>query len=164
MPRTIKPTRQSGLKAGQIVRIPIDECTHTYGRLLSIEPYLALYDCRTEGVDPSSLEIVSSPVLFVVAAVYQAPVKEGRWVPLEVVPLTDFNVKIPLTFHQPVGRPDKLSINDGSGEFRPATPAECEGLERSTVWVPWALEERLSDHYQGKRNHFLEIFGEHPEA
>lgn len=153
-----KPTRQSGLRPGQLVRVPVGEHFHTYGRLLSTQPYLAFYDCRTEHEDPPSVEIVSCPVLFVVATVYQPAVKEGRWVPLDVVPLRDFDVEVPLRFHQPEGAADELSIVDGKGNVRSATPAECEGLERALVWVPRSVEDRLCDHYRGVPNAFVDIF------
>lgn len=154
---TGKPTLQRGLRPGQLVRVPVDERTHTYGRLLSAQPYVAFYDCRTEQGDPPSLEIVACPVLFVLATMFQDPVKEGRWVPLGIVPLSEFDVEIPPRFHVSVGRPD-LSIIDQRGNVRPATPAECVGLERARGWTRWSVEERLRDHYEGRTHRLVEIF------
>ncbi len=145
-----KPTRQSGLEPGQLVRIPIGEFGHTYGRLLAAQPYLAVYDCRAEDGDPAGIEIVQHPVLFVTGAVFESPIKEGRWTPLDVVPLEEFDVEIPPFYHRAVGDQGRLTIIEAGGYPRPATEAECAGLERSRIWMDEALEDRIIDHYRAQ--------------
>jgi hypothetical protein len=38
----------------------------------------------------------------------------------------------------------------------PVSIDKCRGLERSAIWEPEHVEERLSDHYAGKVNRWAE--------
>jgi hypothetical protein len=98
-------------------------------------------------------EKVQRPVLFVVGAVFESPIKEGRWTPLDVVPLGEFDVEIPPFYHEavgPVGQQGRLSIIEAGGYPRPATAAECAGLRRLETLMDEALENRIIDHYRAQ--------------
>jgi len=138
-------------RPGMIVRVPVDEETHTYGRMLSASPFMAFYDCRAiEELDLSV--VVSRPVLFVLATEFERPIDEGRWVRLGVVPLAQADVPIPPQFMQNIGDPTDIQLIDHLGNVRAVSPDECEGLERSAVWQVEHVEERIADHYAGRVN------------
>lgn len=65
---------------------------------------------------------------------------------------------IPDFFRQDDDDPGACLIVDADGNERPATPAECEGLEREAVWAASHVEERLMDHYAGRSNATVEDF------
>lgn len=158
-PAGLRRTQQPGFRPGELLRVPVGDGAHTYGRFAAASPYVAFYDCRAEAGDPPVLEIVRSSVLFVLATMYAPAVKSGRWTRLPGVPLETVDIQIPLFWHHPVGAPDRLSIVDQAGRFRPATPAECRGLEMINVWVPAAVEQRLQHHYAGRADPSVRIFG-----
>ena len=55
-------------------------------------------------------------------------------------------------FMQRLGDYKKCTIFDSSGMERSATPEECVGLERASVWDAWHIEERLLDTFMGRPN------------
>lgn len=137
---------------GAIVRVPIDEEYHTYAQILEEADY-AFYDARTNGV-LSIAEIVTRPVLFVVA-VYNHAVNKGHWLKVGKAPIQPSLEKPIPKFIQDAWDPTHLQIYE-RGQSRPATRAECEGLERCAVWAAEAVEERLRDHYAGRPNKWVE--------
>ena len=58
-------------------------------------------------------------------------------------------------FIQDALNPRSFSI-DERGAFRPATKEECIGLECAAVWDPTHAEDRIRDHYLGRKNKWLE--------
>jgi hypothetical protein len=58
----------------------------------------------------------------------------------------------PRFFMQDEGDPSDISIVDATWHPRPATRAECEGLERAAVWDGHLVKERLEDELAGRVN------------
>lgn len=53
--------------------------------------------------------------------------------------------------------PSQFSIyNPNNGEIIRATKEECSGLERSAVWEPEHVEDRLIDHFENRPNKWVE--------
>jgi hypothetical protein len=138
------------LEDGAFVRITLEDGTFAYGRYLS-DPYFALYKLRT--AEPiSDLDVIeAAPVLFTTST------RIGRhWTPLGTRPLRGEVAKPVVRFHQEIGDYRKCTIYDSVGNSRPATPAECIGLERAAVWEPHHLEARLLDTFEGRPNRSAE--------
>ena len=137
---------------GDVVSIDLGGGFYGYARTLE-EALYAFYDCHTKKVLPVD-EIVRSPVLFQVAVMDHA-VKSGCWKVLGNVPLDGALLNPPARFIQDPLRPDQFSIYE-KGRTRPATGAEAVGLERAAVWEPGHVEDRLRDHYAGRKNKWVE--------
>jgi hypothetical protein len=150
-----RSARRQRFEPGAVLRVDLDEATHTYARMLSHPPYLAVYDARSGDDDVAVEVIVGRPVLFVVAVAYAAW-RSGRWRQVGVIPLAAADVPIPEFFGQDIGDPRQCQVVDHLGRERAATPEECVGLERSAVWAAEHVEERIRDHYQGRPNAYLE--------
>jgi hypothetical protein len=151
-----RSTKRQQFEPGAVLRVGLDDGTHTYARMLAHSPYLAVYDaCRSD--DAVEVEqIVRSPVLFVVA-VSAAAYRSGRWQRVGWVPPLVAAVAIPEFFLQDIFDPQQCQVVDHLGRERAATLEECVGLERSAVWAAEHIEERVRDHYQNRPNAHLEV-------
>jgi hypothetical protein len=119
------------------------------------EATFAFYDSRA--TEELSIEhVITRPVLFFVA-VMQYAIKGGLWPIVGHAPLDD-QLKAPPCFIQ-----DPLNLNNfeiyKDGKIRKATKEECAGLECAAVWDPEHVEDRLKDHYAGRKNKWLESLG-----
>ncbi len=98
----------------------------------------------------SPRDLLKLPQLFRVS-VHKSAWNKGRWPRVGVL-------EVPEDLLQPVPRfmRDALKTDQYSiylnGNVRPASRNECLGLERASVWEPVHVESRLSDHYAGKPN------------
>jgi hypothetical protein len=137
---------------GDVVLIDLGDGFCGYARTLDDASY-AFYDCHTKDVF-SVGEIVSCPILFQVAVMDHA-VKSGGWEVLGNVPLDGALLSPSARFIQDTLHPDRFSIYE-KGRTRPATRAEAVGLERAAVWEPSHVEDRLRDHYAGRKNKWVE--------
>jgi hypothetical protein len=148
---TGKMKRQSEA-IGDVVRIDLGDGFHTYARKLE-EGIFAFYDCRVKEELPID-QIISCPILFQVPVMAYA-VKRGRWEVIGRAPLDDVLKNPSPRFMQDALRPQVFSIYE-KGKIRPATKEECVGLEREAVWDPEHVEDRLRDHYAGRKNKWVE--------
>ncbi len=134
---------------GGIVKIPLENNFHTYGRILECD--IAFYDSRTQK-ELSVEEIIKKSVLFS-TAVYDYVIKEGYWLIIGKKPLEPFM----LEFEQkPVYTEDiflnKCIIHYRGGEQKIVNREEVQGLESCTVWTHTSIEKRLNDFYAGRLN------------
>ena len=146
------PAKRQQRTVGAIVKIPLRDGFHTYAQVLP-EADCAVFDARTEK-ELAIPDIISRPILFRVA-VYKHAFTRGGWPKVGTAPLrAEFAKPVP-KFMQDILRPTSFSICLG-GEIRPASRAECAGLERSAVWEPEHVESRIRDHYNGVQNKWVE--------
>jgi hypothetical protein len=138
---------------GDVVMIDLGDGFHSYARVLP-EALFAFYDGRFEG-DIPIVKIISLSVLFQVPVMDHA-VKRGRWKIIGNAALEDFLLNPPPRFIQDPLRKDVFEIYEKGGRIRPATKDECIGLERAAVWEPTHIEDRLRDHYAGRKNKWVE--------
>jgi hypothetical protein len=137
---------------GAVLRLPLPDGKPAYAVMLATFPYLAFY-----ADDPGLAEghAPAGEPIFTVAVQRKAYSTDG-WgkvafrLPPESLP------PIPPFFRQDAMRPEQCEIVDASGGSRPATPAECAGLERSAVWGAVHVESRIRDHLAGRPNAFAE--------
>jgi len=136
---------------GDIVKIPLGDGTHTYARVLR-DASFAIYDSRVTEEVPIE-KVINRPVLFFVAVMDHA-VKKGRWPIVGHFPLKDQLQPPPMFIQEPLSK-NTFSVYE-NGHIRPATREECIGLERASVWEPEHVEDRLRDHYAGRKNKIVE--------
>jgi hypothetical protein len=140
---------------GAIVKVPIDDKYHTYARILDKAGY-AFYDLRTDEDIKDLRQIVSSPILFIIA-VYDDVITRGKWLKVGKLPLEDELKSLPMEFIQDEIEPEKFFLyNADTGEIIPADKKQCIGLERAAVWEAEHVEDRLRDHFSGKSNKWVE--------
>ena len=137
---------------GDVVRVPLEDGTHTYARVLP-EATFAFYDSRTAEALPVT-KVVRKPVLFFVAVMNRA-IKERRWEIIGHAPL-ETGFQSPPRFIQDALNKERFEIYE-HGRIRPATRQECVGLEREAVWEPEHIEDRIRDHYAGRPNKWVDL-------
>lgn len=135
---------------GAVLRVDLDGQWHTYARMLARRSRIAFLDRRAGAPVTDMHDIVGSDVLFVLD-VHETAYETGRWRKVGLVPLEQSPLPVPDRFLQSLGS-DQFRIMDADGDVRPATLAECEGLERVAAWSPEQAEARLRDHYAGRPN------------
>lgn len=134
---------------GAIVEIPFESGKKSYARILG-EASFAFYDYVNTGENVVLTDIIARPILFIVA-VYNDAVTRGGWQKIGRIPLEPALETLPLQFIQDGLDENIFRIYD-NGIIRPASRAECVGLERAAVWEPRHVEQRLSDYYNGRPN------------
>ncbi|MCB8944671.1 MAG: immunity 26/phosphotriesterase HocA family protein [Ardenticatenaceae bacterium] len=137
---------------GKFVRIPLADGSYGYGRLRKNYD-ASFYDLHTEEPISDLDEIASKPILFTVG-VHKSVLTE--WEVIGTRPLEE-QMKQPVwRFWQDIGDFRNCFILDMEGNKRTATPEECEGLERWSVWEPNGIERRLLDTFMGRPNPHVE--------
>jgi len=143
-------------RIGAIVKIPLTDGFHTYGRLL--DSGMAFYNIHTRR-DCTISEIVQMPILFV-TGVYKDVITKKVWKIIgKKFPLENQLLEAQ---ERPVYTEDILTGNwtihyvDGSQKMT-SSPEEIHGLESATVWTAESIEKRLNDHFAKRKNPEVEI-------
>jgi hypothetical protein len=136
------------LKSGTYVRIPLEDGSFGYGRVLP-NPYMAFYNFRTTEPCSDLDTIDSKPVLFKQAV---RLFDYNRWVNIGIRELQGELTKPVVSFTQDLANFRKCVIFDSEGREKVATPEECIGLERASVWDTHHIEKRLLDTFMGLPN------------
>ncbi len=141
-------TKAPILEAGTFVRIPLEDGSFGYGRVLS-NPYVAFYDFRT--MEPSSdLKVIGSkPVLFTQAVRLFG---YDRWANIGKRRLEGEVAQPVVRFMQDLADFRQCTIFDSEGMEKEVGPEECIGLERAAVWDVHHIEQRLLDTFMGRPN------------
>ena len=135
---------------GAILKIDLHNGYHSYGRILDKANY-AFYEIMTKDDIRDVNLIVTLPVLFILG-VYNDVITSNRWVIIGKKTLEDYLKVLPMEFIQD-SETLELEIYDcNSGEIRPSTKEECEGLECAAVWEATHVEERIIDFFEGRIN------------
>lgn len=146
--------KESILKPGDFVRIPLGDGSFSYGRILC-NPYVAFYNYRT--LEPSSdCDVIGSMPLIFTQAVRLFDY--NRWVNIGWKALEGEVAKPVVRFMQDIFDFRKCTIFDSEGVKREVEPEECIGLERAAVWDLHHIEQRLFDTFLGRPNE-AEIHG-----
>ena len=136
------------LPVGTFLRIPLDDGSFGYGRVVN-DHCMAFYHHRT--TEPSSdLDVIESrPVIFKQSV---RLFDTDSWVTLGVRPLQGEVAQPMVAFRQRLGDYRYCIIWDSTKGSRRATPEECIGLERASVWDAPHIQERLLDTFMGRPN------------
>lgn len=141
-------------KTGMIVRIPIDGERDGFAQVLTAPEIAVFRLIKPHGELPATSELENADSLFRIWVMNSA-ITSGRWPKIAMVQLRP-------EFKKPVARFKRDPINGRcsiyiSGIDRPASPAECLGLEPASVWSAEHVEARLRDHVQGRRHKPLDM-------
>lgn len=139
-------------RAGAVVEIELPSGMKGYGRVLR-RTLMAFYAVQSS--QPLELaRILSQPIAFKVWVMHSA-ITSGRWPVVGSAPLDPTLEESPWFFKiDAIAR--ALSLYRDSEE-RPASYAECSGLECAAVWSAEHIEGRLQDHLDGKPNKWVEV-------
>jgi hypothetical protein len=121
-----------------------------------MNPIYAFFDLRApDDATPPVETILQAPVLFRICVMKYA-VTEGLWPVLgERAPTAE--VMNPPWFFKQDPLSGALSISTDGGEGVPATPEQCQHMERASVWDPEHVVSRLEDHFAGRPNKWVEL-------
>ena len=136
------------LRIGTFLRIPLDDGSFGYGRVLA-DPYMAFYNYRTAAPESDLGVIGSKPILFIQSV---RIVNATRWVDIGAMELDGDAAKPVVRFMQDLADFRKCTIFDTAGMEREANPEDCIGLERAAVWEQHHIEQRLLDTFMGRPN------------
>lgn len=136
------------LVPGTFVRIPLEDGSFAYGRVLA-EPYMAFYNYRTN--EPSSdLDVIEAqPTLFKTSV---RLFNHDRWANIGQRKLEGEVAEPVVQFMQDIGDYRRCTIFDTAGIEKEVPPEECIGIERASVWEPDQIERRLLDTFMGLSN------------
>ena len=145
--------KRQQITVGSIVKIPLANGFHGYGRILDSKT--AIYEIYTRENLPEK-EILESPILFFVA-VFDSVITKGYWEKIgKPIPLEEKlkNENLPPMYKQDLATQKcELVYPD---RFEPATEEQCKGLERWSVWTAQGIEQRLEKHFASKEKPVLE--------
>ena len=154
-----KKRRQSYV-AGAVIQINLRNEKAAYGRILG--GIIAIYDFvskKSEKTVPVK-SIIDHPILFY-CTIYESVVTKGIFEIIEQIDVSEEDIRhIPPGFTQDLANINDCVIfyhDDRIPQFK-ATPQECIGLERSSVWDESNIIERIEDHFLGRKNFSYELF------
>ena len=140
---------------GSIIELNIHDQYFCYAQILT-EADCAFFDYKSieRLKDLSILE--KADILFIVA-VYNDVITQGRWMKVGKLEIRQSLKNKPMKFIQDSLNHAKFEFyNPNNGEITPATRKQCVGLEYAAVWEASHIEDRIRDHYEGKRNVWVE--------
>jgi hypothetical protein len=151
--------KRQKFKEGAVVKIVLSHNRIVFGRLLP-SFQIGIYDCiyNKDFETSSIMEVYNLKTLFY-CTFFKNIITNGLFEIVGFRELTSNELNsIPPSYNQ-----DKVNINDCvifyyDGRERKATPQECIGLEKSSVWEAASLVERIEDLYAGKKNKYAELF------
>ncbi|MFO0812133.1 MAG: hypothetical protein U0796_02880 [Gemmatales bacterium] len=144
---------------GGVLKVPLGDRWHGYAWTLA-EVDFALFDLWTDADVPVP-EVVAHPVAFRVG-VNSSAYLDGRWPRVgKVAPPPELLAPVPKFIQDPITGRFSIYL---AGDIRPATRAECVGLERCAVWAPEHVEDRLRDHFAGRPCKWVESLAMAPDA
>lgn len=144
--------KQQRRTVGAVVKIPLENGFHTYARILTDD--FAFYNIHTKDDLPIT-DVIKLPVLFF-AAVYDDVIIQGHWEKVSKALTIEAHLKDkPPVYIQDRLNPTNYTIYK-NGEGIPATKKDCVNLEILMIWEKEEIEERLNDHFAGRKNQFVE--------
>jgi hypothetical protein len=144
---------------GAVLKVSLGDQWHSYAWTLP-ELDFALFDLRADTEMPAA-EVVTHPIAFRVA-VNGTAYLDGRWPRIgKVAPPPDVLAPVPTFIQDPIKGGFSIYL---LGDIRPATRAECVGLECCAVWAPEHVEDRLRDHFAGRPCKWIESMASPPDA
>jgi hypothetical protein len=137
---------------GSVMAIELETGQYTYGLIRNyIE--VSYFKLITEQIIFDLESIVESEVLFSVSTCKTA---FKKWEKIGQVELSSEMKKYMVTFMQSDTNFERCSISNENGDEYKATPEECIGLERDSVWRAEHVEERILDEIAGRTNKYVE--------
>ena len=143
-------------REGDILRIDLGDGRHSYAQVAPEPVVVFFHGTCTADLPPES--VARLPVLFRLWVMNHA-VTRGRWPVVGRHSLAAENAVEPFFFKQDAisGRLSLYHSSFADTNYeRPASLADCQGLECAAVWEPEHVEDRLRDHFAGLPNRWAE--------
>ena len=138
---------------GNVLRIPLSDGDHGYG---FERPHGLVTVVDSKGkADLSPEHIVQLTPLFTIFVMDRA-IKSGRWPVIGHVELSESWLTPVKFFRQDQLKPERLSIACSDGTEFPSDLKGIEGLEKAAVWSAEHVEDRITDHFAGRPNPWLQ--------
>ena len=134
---------------GAIVEIPLPNKTLAYAQILDPTCDFAYFDYnpRKPLEDVGFLDGI--PCIFI-ACTHATPVAQGHWQKVGKLPLREEFINQPNRYMQDGLDIRRFTIVEyATGVYRPATRAECVGLEVCAVYAQEHIETRLMEYFTG---------------
>ena len=151
-------------REGDILKVDLGDGRHSYAQV-SGDPLVVFFDGAFAD-DVLLDQVPQLPVLFRIW-VPDDSIKKGLWPVVGNQPLSDENAAERF-FYKQDDLTGALSLYHSSfaatGWERPASATECEGLECDAVSDPEHVEDRLTDHYDGRENQWVKSLRINPRA
>jgi hypothetical protein len=155
----MNPKKKQKINEGSIVKIELSLKRVSFGRLFP-GGRVGVFDSIVPKDKPyPAIEKIIKLPIFLYCVIYDDVITRNKFEVIGFEELTheDLN-KIPPIFTQ-----DTINLNDCiisyyTGEKKKATPHECVGLERSSVWEADGLIRRIEDHFEGRKFFYEELF------
>lgn len=143
--------RRSATDPGSVFEVTLDDGALAYGIVVEF-PLAAFFDLRASD-RPSLEDILSSEVLFRIWIMRSALGKSG-WPVIGFASVPPHLTATP-TFYKfdTIARKFSLYLN---GTETPASRDQCLPFECASVWSASHVEERLTDHFAGRPNRWVE--------
>lgn len=140
---------------GAIIEIPLSDTLFAYGQIVS-RSEIAFFDCIGKQVtDYSELDSLINDTLFIIPVMNNA-ITQGRWKKIAKRPLREAFL-VPRDYFAVDQITKAIQIYRSSDDsMRPGTLKQAMPLECAAVWSADHVEDRLRDHYLGKKNIWLE--------
>jgi len=138
-------------RVGDVAAIPLGADNLIAYAVVLDDANFAIFDARDGLAVEAALR--RAPMFYV--AVMDSAIKSGRWPIVKVSSEAVPELSAPPTFLQDPQKPQKLQIYH-HGEIYPATKEDVVALERTAVWSPEHVEDRVRDEYSGRKNKWLE--------
>lgn len=152
--------KRNSYVAGAVIQIHLSNEKAAYGRILG--GIVAIYNFvskKSEKTIPLE-SIIDQPILFY-CTIYESIVTKGIFEIIGNIEVSEEDIRhIPPGFTQDLANINDCVIfyHDDRIPQRKATPQECIGLERSSVWDESNIIERIEDHFLGRKNFSYELF------
>lgn len=147
--------KRQRITIGSILEIHINNEYYAYAQILFNACYTFFdYKSTTQLTNFTVLE--RAPVLFIIA-VYNDVVTQGHWIKVGKMPIRDDYKTLPMKYIKDMVDGGFSLYNPNTGEISPATKEQCKGLEVAAVWEADAVEERITDFYNGKLNQYIAL-------
>ena len=148
--------KRSRRREGDILKVDVGGGKHAYAQV-GHEPIIVFFEGLYE-VELTPTAVAELPALFRLMVMNHA-VTSGQWPVVGHEALSAENAEEPFFFKQDQIN-GSLALYHSSfanqNYERPATLAECSGLECAAVWEPEHVCDRLRDRHHGKRNRWAD--------
>lgn len=158
--------RKKTAKPGDFVQIPLEDGTFGYAKLLTYET--GFLDLQTKTTEVTQADLEQAKILFRIPVMQYAFKPRSPWSVVGHLALT-VDEQRASKFCKKDAINGKLSIYQKGDEYPmgyieyPATYEDCKDLERAAVWDPHHVESRLLDHFNGRKNVWVEQLSLKPE-
>lgn len=147
-------------RPGAFVKIDLPNNRLAFGRLLpGIASRMSVYDFIAFEMDTLSfIDLIAEKNVLFSVGIYRDIITKGTFEIIGYKELSkDEIARIPPTFTQDLANITNCKLSRIGGEDLLAIPEECVGLERASVWEAAAVIQRIEDHYNNKKNFYVEL-------